>query len=139
MVELPVCIRRIGVRFPSGPPKFIYRGICIARGFAPRFGGHFSKVIPRIFEINRQFSRHLAVGAEFIPPLRDFGSGEAEFPLASLKLRRSGPHPPSAMPSLWMPTEFIFCFAKCAARKRSIALAPTHPCAGNDKELPNFV
>ena len=54
-----------------------------------------------------------------------FGSGEAEFP----------PHPPSASPSLWTPTEFVFCFAKCAARK-DVALAPTHPCAGNDKELP---
>ena len=46
-----------------------------------------------------------AAGAEFIPQLRDFGSGEAEFP----------PHPPSASPSLWTPTEFVFCFAKCAS------------------------
>ncbi|MBZ1345181.1 MAG: hypothetical protein KY055_00860 [Candidatus Nealsonbacteria bacterium] len=30
--------------------------IYLARGFAPRFGGHFGKIIPRIFEINRQFS-----------------------------------------------------------------------------------
>ena len=70
-----------------------------------------------------------AAGAEFIRLLAGFGSGEAEFP----------PHPPSASPSLWTPTEFVFCFAKCAARKRSVALAPTHPCAGNAKELPNFV
>ncbi|PJB18874.1 hypothetical protein CO115_03605 [Candidatus Falkowbacteria bacterium CG_4_9_14_3_um_filter_36_9] len=33
---------------------------CLARGFAPRFGGHFSKIIPRIFEINRQLSRRKA-------------------------------------------------------------------------------
>ena len=59
-----------------------------------------------------------------------FGSGEAEFP----------PHPPSASPSL--PTalfsadlECVFCKAKCATRK-DVALAPTHPCAGNAKELP---
>jgi hypothetical protein len=26
----------------------------LPRGFAPRFGGHFGKIIPRIFEINRQ-------------------------------------------------------------------------------------
>ncbi len=37
---------------------------------------------------------------------------------------------------IWMPTDFVFCFAKCAARKRSVAFAPTHPCAGNDKKLP---
>ncbi len=59
-----------------------------------------------------------------------FGSGEAEFP----------PHPHSASPSL--PTalfsadlECVFCKAKCAARA-DVALAPTLPCAGNDKELP---
>ncbi|MEK7121629.1 MAG: hypothetical protein AAB857_02895, partial [Patescibacteria group bacterium] len=45
------------------------------------------------------------------------------------------PHPPSAAPSRFAPTEFVFCFAKCAARK-DVALAPTLPCAGNDKELP---
>ena len=39
------------------PPKTISR---LARGFAPRFGGHFGKIIPRIFEINRQFSRRKA-------------------------------------------------------------------------------
>jgi len=34
--------------------------------------------------------------------------------------------------------EAVFCKAKCAA-KRDVALAPTHPCAGNGKELPkNF-
>ena len=42
--------------FQQTPPKFIYSVICLARGFAPRFGGHFGKIIPRIFEINRQFS-----------------------------------------------------------------------------------
>ena len=46
--------------FQQTPPKFIYSGICLARGFAPRFGGHFGKIIPRIFEINRQFSRRKA-------------------------------------------------------------------------------
>ena len=38
-----------------------------------------------------------AAGAEFIRLLAGFGSGEAEFP----------PHPPSASPSLWTPTEFV--------------------------------
>jgi hypothetical protein len=46
--------------FQQTPPKFIYGVICLARGFAPRFGGHFGKVIPRIFEINRQLSRRKA-------------------------------------------------------------------------------
>ncbi len=46
--------------FQQTPPKFIFSGICLARGFAPRFGGHFRKIIPRIFEINRQFSRRKA-------------------------------------------------------------------------------
>jgi len=46
--------------FQQTPPKFIYSGICLARGFAPRFGWHFGKVIPRIFEINRQLSRRKA-------------------------------------------------------------------------------
>jgi len=46
--------------FQQTPPKFISSGICLARGFAPRFGGHFGKIIPRIFEINRQFSRRKA-------------------------------------------------------------------------------
>jgi len=32
------------------------------------------------------------------------------------------------------PPNFVFCFAKSAAR--SVALAPALPCAGNDKELP---
>ena len=43
--------------FQQTPPKTICR---LARGFAPRFGGHFGKIIPRIFEINRQFSRRKA-------------------------------------------------------------------------------
>src|SRR3989344_4268153 len=46
--------------FQQTPPKFIYSGICLARCFAPRFGGHFGKIIPRIFGINRQFSRRKA-------------------------------------------------------------------------------
>jgi len=46
--------------FQQTPPKFIYSGICLARGFVPRFGRHFGKVIPRTFEINRQFSRRKA-------------------------------------------------------------------------------
>ena len=74
-----VVIRRIRiaetrVRFSLGPPKFIYSGICLARGFAPRFGGHFGKIIPRIFEINRQFSRRkAAVRADgFLSPLAKY-------------------------------------------------------------------
>jgi len=43
--------------FQQTPPKTICR---LARGFASRFGGHFGKIIPRIFEINRQFSRRKA-------------------------------------------------------------------------------
>ena len=43
--------------FQQTPPKLICR---LARGFAPRFGWHFGKIIPRIFEINRQFSRRKA-------------------------------------------------------------------------------
>ncbi|MDD3134427.1 MAG: hypothetical protein PHQ51_07475 [Synergistales bacterium] len=43
--------------FQQTPPKLIS---CLARGFAPLFGGHFGKIIPRIFEINRQFSRRKA-------------------------------------------------------------------------------
>jgi len=43
--------------FQQTPPKTICR---LARGFAPRFGGHFGKIIPRLFEINRQFSRRKA-------------------------------------------------------------------------------
>jgi len=46
--------------FQQTPPKFIYSVICLTRGFAPRFGGHFGKIIPRIFEINRQFYRRKA-------------------------------------------------------------------------------
>jgi len=33
------------------------------------------------------------------------------------------------------PPNFVFHFAKCAA-KEDVALALTHLCAGNDKELP---
>ena len=43
--------------FQQTPPKLIS---CLARRFAPRFGRHFGKIIPRIFEINRQFSRRKA-------------------------------------------------------------------------------
>ena len=43
--------------FQQTPPKTICR---LDRGFAPRFGRHFGKIIPRIFEINRQFSRRKA-------------------------------------------------------------------------------
>jgi hypothetical protein len=35
--------------------QFISSGICLARVLIPRFGGNFGKIIPRIFEINRQF------------------------------------------------------------------------------------
>ena len=58
-----------------------------------------------------------------------FGSGEAEFPT----------HPPSAAPLLFAPTEFVFCKAKCAAKEKGVALAPTHPCAGNGNELPRLL
>ena len=61
-----------------------------------------------------------------------FGSGEAEFP----------PHAPSASPLLDLAffsadLESVFYKAKCAARD-DVALVPTHPCTGNDKELPWF-
>jgi len=36
------------------PPKFIYSVICLARGFAPRFGGQFCEQIKGLFEINFQ-------------------------------------------------------------------------------------
>ena len=75
--------------------------------------------------------------------LRDGGN-------ASLRLGRGGipvgmtlQPPPSATPSLGLlffsaELEAVFRKAKCAA-KEDVALAPTHPCAGNDKELPkNF-
>ena len=35
------------------------------------------------------------------------------------------------------PPNFVFCFAKSAARK-GVALVPALPCAGNDKELPKI-
>jgi len=44
-----------------------------------------------------------------------------------------------ARPRFPPPPNFVFRFAKCAAGKRSVALVPPNPCAGNDKELPNFV
>jgi hypothetical protein len=43
--------------FQQTPPKFICR---LARGFAPRFGGHFGKIIPRLFERDRQCARRKA-------------------------------------------------------------------------------
>jgi len=55
--------------------------------------------------------------------------------------RNSSPQPPpSATPSLGLPffsaeLEAVFRKAKCAA-KEDVALTPTHPYAGNDKELP---
>jgi len=51
---------------------------------------------------------------------KDFRSGEAE------KRRRAFPPPPN----------FVFRFAKCAAKRKDVALAPALPCAGNDKGLP---
>jgi hypothetical protein len=51
--------------FQQTPPKFICGGISLARHFAPRFGGHFRKEMPRVFEINRQFSRHKAAVHKF--------------------------------------------------------------------------
>jgi len=44
-----------------------------------------------------------------------FGLGEVEFFL---------PHSSSASPSPLVSDGFLFCFAKCAARKRDVALAP---------------
>jgi len=43
--------------FQRTPPKTICR---LARGFAPRFGGHFGKIIPRLFERNRERARRKA-------------------------------------------------------------------------------
>ncbi|HPM08447.1 MAG TPA: hypothetical protein PKX30_01340 [Candidatus Pacearchaeota archaeon] len=51
--------------FQQTPPKFICRRISLARRFAPRFGGHFRKEMPRVFEINCQFSRRKAVVHKF--------------------------------------------------------------------------
>jgi len=51
--------------FQQTPPKFIYRGISLARRFAPRFGRHFRKEMPRVLEINRQFSRRKAAVHKF--------------------------------------------------------------------------
>jgi hypothetical protein len=48
--------------FQQTPPKLIS---CLARRFAPRFGGHFRKEMPRVFEINRQFSRRKAAVHKF--------------------------------------------------------------------------
>jgi hypothetical protein len=48
--------------FQQTPPKLICR---LARGFAPRFGRHFRKEMPRVFEINRQFSRRKAAVHKF--------------------------------------------------------------------------
>jgi hypothetical protein len=43
--------------FQQTPPKTISR---LARRFAPRFGGHFGKIIPRFFERNGQRARRKA-------------------------------------------------------------------------------
>jgi len=43
--------------FQQTPPKLIS---CLARRFAPRFDWHFREEMPRVFEINRQFSRRKA-------------------------------------------------------------------------------
>ena len=48
--------------FQQTPPKLISG---LARRFAPRFGRHFRKEMPRVFEINRQFSRHKAAVHKF--------------------------------------------------------------------------
>jgi hypothetical protein len=60
--------------FQQTPPKFICGGISLARRFAPRFGGHFRKEMPRVFEINRQFPRRkAAVRADcFLPPSAEY-------------------------------------------------------------------
>jgi len=63
---------------------------------------------------------------------RDFASARAR--------RNSPPTPPSASPLLELAffsadLESVFYKAKCAARD-DVALVPTHPCTGNDKELP---
>ena len=43
--------------FKQTPPKLIS---CLGRGFAPRFGRHFRKEMPRVSEIHRQNSRREA-------------------------------------------------------------------------------
>jgi hypothetical protein len=69
--------------FQQTPPKFIYSVICLARGGvypayslllcgAPGFGGYFGKIIPRIFEINRQFSRRKAAVHKLLSLYCDF-------------------------------------------------------------------
>ena len=62
MAERYIRIVEMAVRLRLGPPKLIS---CLARGFAPRFGRHFRKEMPRVFEINRQFSRRKAAVHKF--------------------------------------------------------------------------
>jgi|GEM_PF-4599791 len=51
-------LRKMGSDFfKQTPPKLIS---CLARGFAPRFGRHFRKEMPRVSEIHRQDSRREA-------------------------------------------------------------------------------
>ena len=139
LVERCVYIANVGGSSPSASTNRNFRrfGKGLPRGYAARyrspprkkFSLHFLICERPIFSSKRKrklfcwvlLSTSRAAGLRF-------GSGEAEFP----------PRPPSASPSLWIPTEFVFCFAKCAARK-GVALAPALPCVGNDKELPNFV
>jgi len=62
---------------------------------------------------------------------------------ASLRLGRGGIPPPNPLlpprprsdAFFSAELEAVFRKAKCAA-KEDVALAPTHPCAGKDKELP---
>ena len=77
---------------------------------AKKFSSHFLICARRFFSSKRK--RKLLCGA-LLSTSRTAGlsafcirSGVAEFP----------PHPPSAMPSLSTPTEFVFCLAKCAAK-----------------------
>ena len=86
----------------SAPPP-----LANARHPAKKFSSHFLICARPIFSSKRKRKLFcwVLLWTSRAAGLR-FGSGEAEFP----------PHPPSASPSLWTPTEFVFCFAKCAAR-----------------------
>ncbi|HNZ55567.1 MAG TPA: hypothetical protein PKN73_02480 [Candidatus Paceibacterota bacterium] len=57
--------------FQQTPPKLIS---CLARRFAPRFGRHFRKEMPRVFEINRQVSRRKAAVHKFKNLYCDFAA-----------------------------------------------------------------
>jgi len=75
------------------------------------------------------------------------GNGGVYPETAGLRLGRGGIPPPNPLlpsrprsdcPFFSAELEAVFRKAKCAA-KEDVALAPTHPCAGNDKKLPLFL